>query len=185
MAESKHQDATRSEIIDLAAAEGHDADIPTNAGSMRPVASRAGTRPRPSVDEEKELSLAMEKDIEKGGDAGSISSVDEPHEHIEHNPNIVDFDGPDDPENPLNWSYKKKWGMIVLVSAITFLTPLASSMFAPGVPEIMTEFHSTNQMLEGFMLSVYVLGMSAATRCVRTFANFVGFAFGPLSTFDT
>ncbi|KAG8916460.1 hypothetical protein FRC02_003813 [Tulasnella sp. 418] len=22
---------------------------------------------------------------------------------------VVDWDGPDDPENPLNWSYRKKW----------------------------------------------------------------------------
>jgi hypothetical protein len=168
MAESKlHADATRTEIIDLAAAEGHDADIPTNAGSIRPVASRASTRPQILRDEEKDISLAMEKDMEKGGDTGSMSSVDEPDEQIEHNPNTVDFDGPDDPENPMNWTAMKKWGMIVLVSAITFLTPLASSMFAPGVPEIMKEFHSTNEMLEGFMLSIYVLGKSAATKCLR------------------
>lgn len=27
----------------------------------------------------------------------------------EHDPNIVDWDGEYDPENPLNWSAKKKW----------------------------------------------------------------------------
>ena len=27
----------------------------------------------------------------------------------EHDPNIVDWDGEADPENPLNWSAKKKW----------------------------------------------------------------------------
>ena len=42
--------------------------------------------------------------------------------------------------------------------------PLASSMFAPGVPEVMTEFHSSNTLLAGFVVSVYVLG----------------YAFGPL-----
>jgi hypothetical protein len=82
-------------------------------------------------------------------------------------PNIVDFDGPDDMENPLNWTYWKKWGMVMLISAITFLTPLASSMFAPGVPEVMREFRSTNDMLEGFMVSVYVLGVS----CSLTFCE--------------
>jgi hypothetical protein len=103
----------------------------------------------------------MERDAEKGEDNGSVSSVDEPEE-IEHDPNIVDFNGPDDPDNPLNWKQKKKWGMVSLISAITFLTPLASSMFAPGVPEVMEEFNSTNDMLAGFMVSVYVLGVSLA-----------------------
>ncbi|KAF2024681.1 MFS general substrate transporter [Setomelanomma holmii] len=160
---AQHRHATRSEIIELAAAEGHDADIRSNAGSIRPTGSRASTRPQVLADDEKELHVSLSKDIEKGVESSSISSVG-PEDEIESDPNIVDFDGPDDPENPLNWSFWKKWGMVMLVSAITFLTPLASSMFAPGVPEVMREFNSTNDMLEGFMVSVYVLG----------------FAFGPL-----
>ena len=37
-------------------------------------------------------------------------------------PNIVDWDGPDDPENPMNWSQSKKNVNIFLVSVFTFLT---------------------------------------------------------------
>ena len=154
---------TRSAIIDLAAAEGHDADIPTNMGSIQQIPSHDSVR-RMSIDEKKGSTTAMEKDVEKGSGPASISSINEPEEEPEHDPNIVDFDGPDDPENPMNWKASKKWGMVGLISAITFLTPLASSQFAPGVPEVMAEFHSTNDMLAGFMVSVYVLG----------------FAFGPL-----
>jgi hypothetical protein len=29
---------------------------------------------------------------------------------------IVDFEGKDDPENPLNWSYAHRWSIIVLLS---------------------------------------------------------------------
>lgn len=35
---------------------------------------------------------------------------------------VVDWDGPDDPNNPLNWSQLKKWSIIYLVSYITFVT---------------------------------------------------------------
>jgi hypothetical protein len=153
--------ATRSDIIDLAAAEGHDADIPTNLGSIPPSASHASTRPRSANSDKKDMSATLEKDIEKGAEAESSSSIEDVEEPVV-DPNIVDFDGPKDLENPLNWTHWKKWGMIMLISAITFLTPLASSMFAPGVPEVMREFHSTNDMLEGFMLSVYVLGVSCS-----------------------
>ena len=107
---------------------------------------------------------AAEKDIEKGVTAASLSSGEEVDSN-EDDPNIVWWDGPDDPQNPMNWGYTKKWGTVVLVSGITFLTPLASSMFAPGVPQVMATFHSTNDMLSQFMVSVYVLG----------------FAFGPMS----
>ena len=44
-------------------------------------------------------------------------------------------------------------------------SPLASSMLAPAVPQVMTEFKSTNQELASFVVSVYILG----------------YAFGPLS----
>ncbi len=37
-------------------------------------------------------------------------------------PNIVNWDGPDDPENPLNWSSSKKFGPISMVSLITMLS---------------------------------------------------------------
>jgi len=177
-APSLYRHATRSEIIDLAVVEGHDADISTSAGSIRPVASRTSTRPSKTADEDNELYATMEKDVEKGEDHISLSSADN-SAAAELDPNIVDFDGPDDPENPLNWSYNKKWGMVSLVSAITFLTPLASSIFAPGVPQVMTEFNSTNDMLAGFMISVYVLGVSSfgavtdvvltPSVCLRTF----------------
>ncbi|KAK8251252.1 major facilitator superfamily domain-containing protein [Phyllosticta capitalensis] len=79
-------------------------------------------------------------------------------------PNVVDWDGPNDPANPMNWPKSRKWLMISVVSALTFLIPLGSSMFAPGVPELMEEFGSNSEVLAGFVVSIYVLG----------------FAFGPL-----
>ena len=39
----------------------------------------------------------------------------------------------DDPGNPMNWPPKKRWFGLILISIITFITPLASSMFAPGL----------------------------------------------------
>ena len=54
----------------------------------------------------------------------------------------VFWDGPVDPSNPYNWSTKKKGINIAIISAMTFLTPVASSMFAPGIPEVMQEFKS-------------------------------------------
>ena len=43
-------------------------------------------------------------------------------EEISRDPNIVDWDGPDDPENPLNWPTSKKLSTLSMVSIITFLS---------------------------------------------------------------
>ncbi|KAJ5774272.1 hypothetical protein N7457_009168 [Penicillium paradoxum] len=72
--------------------------------------------------------------------------------------NIVDFDGPDDTENPFNWPTWKKGRQLVLMAFNTFITPLASSMFTPGISSVMKEFHSTSSMIGSFVVSVYILG---------------------------
>ncbi|PNP78901.1 hypothetical protein FNYG_07766 [Fusarium nygamai] len=82
----------------------------------------------------------------------------------DEDPNAVGWDGSDDPNNPMNWPAKKKWSCIGALSVMTLLTPLGSSMFAPGVPDIMREFETSNRNIATFVVSVYVLG----------------FAFGPL-----
>jgi MFS family permease len=75
-------------------------------------------------------------------------------------PNIVSWDGPDDPANPMNWPSWMKFVNVAIISGLTFVTPLASSMFAPGVPDIMVEFQSSNTLLASFVVSVYVLGFA-------------------------
>lgn len=40
--------------------------------------------------------------------------------------NIVGWDGPDDPENPYNWPAWRKVANCGAISALTFVTPLAS-----------------------------------------------------------
>lgn len=90
---------------------------------------------------------------------GSLDAGSEPTDHF-----AVDWDGDDDPNNPLNWPSRKKAIIVVLISSLTFTTPLASSMFAPGVPAVMKTFDQNSQILGDFAVSVYL----------------IGYAFGPL-----
>jgi hypothetical protein len=108
------------EIILLAAEEGHDADIPTNEGLVK---THSKPTPIPS-------STFNEKDIEKtaGSLTSASTSVHSLHATRENDDgnqpsssNIVDWDGDDDPQNPMNWPNGRKWFAIAVVSAITFL----------------------------------------------------------------
>ncbi|KAI0802809.1 major facilitator superfamily domain-containing protein [Xylaria sp. FL0064] len=77
-----------------------------------------------------------------------------------HDPNIVDWDGPDDPENPYNWPKSKKMAHVLIVSAFSLSANLASTMFAPGAEQLAAEFHFTSAIIETFTVSIYVLGFA-------------------------
>lgn len=59
---------------------------------------------------------------------------------------------------PLNFPETKKWVLTSLLASITFISPLASSMFAPGVTFADKEFHNTSGLLSSFTVSIFVLG---------------------------
>ncbi|KAI5120744.1 hypothetical protein M0805_007818 [Coniferiporia weirii] len=73
-------------------------------------------------------------------------------------PIFVDWDGPDDPENPRNWTYRKKWIVTIIVTAFTLISPVSSSMVAPATDQIAKEFGTTNTVIIAMTTSVFVLG---------------------------
>ena len=166
-----HDNADRENKIEAAAAEGHDADTPSNIGYL--LDERGELKRQRSIAEQASLALAKTRsnaskhqngasDLEKG--VTTEGDGDKDAHAGESDPNIVWWDGPDDPENPMNWPSWRKVLTCVIISFLTFVTPLASSIFAPGVPDLMKDFRSDSNTLASFVVSVYVLG----------------FAFGPL-----
>jgi hypothetical protein len=71
---------------------------------------------------------------------------------------IVGWDGQDDPSMPLNFSKNRKWALLAQISAITFVSPLSSTIFAPGATFMDKDFHNTNSLLSSFTVSVFILG---------------------------
>lgn len=134
-----------------------------------------------------------------GSDAHETTDLEKsPVASEKEDPNIVDFNGPDDHEKAVNWSAKHKYSMLGLTSVMTFITyacntfrncvakadvlltrPLASSMFAPGVPEVLRDFRSKNQTLGSFVVSVYVLGYAIGPMLVAPCSE----AYGPLPVY--
>lgn len=94
--------------------------------------------------------------------------------HEPRNPNIVDWEGPDDSANPRNWSSKVKLLNTGLIIVLTFLTPLASSMFAPGVPDVLRDFHTSSETIAEFVVSVYILGFAVGPLVISPMSEIFG-----------
>jgi hypothetical protein len=111
-----------------------------------------------------ELGAALEKHLTRKSTKGSKRE-----DFVENYPlsdldaGLVGWDSQDDPLNPRNFPHKSKLFILFLVSAITFLSPLASSIFAPGIPFVNADFHNTSQLLGSFAVSVYVLGFAVSS----------------------
>jgi multidrug resistance protein len=60
----------------------------------------------------------------------------------------------------VNWSSKKKWWNMCVISYLTFLTPLTSSIVAPAQGLVMKDFHSANRTLASFVVSIYLVGFA-------------------------
>jgi len=103
------------EKVRLAYEEGHDADIPSNEGV---VTSKSGHDP--AVTE-------IDHDVEKGQPASSTATggPDNTDDTVDaSDPNTVWWNEPadQDPQNPLNWTFKKKWTNLFVVSWLTLVT---------------------------------------------------------------
>lgn len=96
-------------------------------------------------------------------DVESAQNEPLPEKPTEKDPNLVEWDGPDDPENPQNFSRRRKWTITVIMSLMTMWITFASSVFSTATVVTAKEFGvSTEVMVLGTSLTVF------------------GFALGPL-----
>ncbi|KAJ7887576.1 major facilitator superfamily domain-containing protein [Mycena olivaceomarginata] len=74
----------------------------------------------------------------------------------------LEDDWQDDPENPRNWSLSKKWASAAVVSLYTFVSPLTSSIMAPGLPDVAIKYHITNDTIIALTLSIFLISFGIA-----------------------
>ena len=72
---------------------------------------------------------------------------------------LVDWDGPNDPENPQNWSRGYKWFLTITLGIVTFVITFASSIFSTATKATARQFGVSNEvMILG--TSLFVLGFA-------------------------
>ena len=89
--------------------------------------------------------LEKEIDLEAGHRSEDSEKKEPERTGTEVDPNVVDWDGPDDPQNPMNWPEKLKWANIAVIASITFLTQV--SLQAPSIESMMLTRSDRSQPL--------------------------------------
>ncbi|KAF4550299.1 Citrinin biosynthesis cluster MFS transporter-like protein [Elsinoe fawcettii] len=73
--------------------------------------------------------------------------------------NIVRFEGPDDPNEPINWTPLRRWSIVVSSSLVSFVVSFGSSIWSATLPDISREFN-VSQDVALLGVSLYVLGFA-------------------------
>ncbi|KAJ3562188.1 hypothetical protein NP233_g9733 [Leucocoprinus birnbaumii] len=105
---------------------------------------------------ERELATQVEAEAE---DREGVEVEEEPTIDV----NLVGWDGPDDPENPQNWSVKYKWFVTLICILMTVNVTFASS--APSSASLAVQAH---------------FGLSREVSYLVTTTFLLGYVFGPL-----
>lgn len=90
-----------------------------------------------------------------------------------------------DPDNPRNWPKSRKWIAVTIVSTglvldhirclmleqvamYSFITPLSSSMMAPGLPQVAEKYDITNPTILALTLSIFLISYAMGVSLLRS-----------------
>ncbi|KAB2572005.1 Polyamine transporter 4 [Lasiodiplodia theobromae] len=120
------------------------------------------------IDSDSSRSSVTKDDIEKG-----VEPLPETPPSIQPITGPLDWDGPNDPGNPHNWSFLKR-GWITLVIGVTgFTVTIGSSVYTPAIPEVVQKFDvSTTVALLG--LSLYTVGLGFGPVLAAPLSEMIG-----------
>jgi len=74
-----------------------------------------------------------------------------------NDPYLVDWNGDNDPDNPLNWSKPRKFFVTGLLCLLTFSVYMGSAIYTPGV-ELIAEYFGVGTVTATLGLTLFVLG---------------------------
>jgi hypothetical protein len=73
---------------------------------------------------------------------------------------LISWNGPQDPQNPMNWSPRRKTLVVAALCCISFSASFSSSVFAPAALTVAAEF-GVGEEVAILGISLYVLGFAA------------------------
>ncbi|GAA5856336.1 hypothetical protein JCM8547_000876 [Rhodosporidiobolus lusitaniae] len=121
----------------------------------------------------REIEEKGERGVEPGADAERGSERDEDGVMIENGVPIVRMRDDQDPESPLNFSYFRKWLIVITITSASFCITSCSSAIAFTYPQVEAEF-GISQEVATLGLSLFVLGMGLFPLLVGPLSEWYG-----------
>jgi hypothetical protein len=113
-------------------------------GEIEDIADEPGPEPILNITADLESAPELEKKLSKI----STQATD---------PYLVAWEGADDPHNPRNWTFKRKWAAVFVVSLFTFIAPVSSSIVAPALSAVAKDIGIKREFESQMVMSIYVL----------------------------
>lgn len=114
-----------------------------------------------------ESQSTLERGQLNGSEINNDSPSDRTYLHTEEakeqvDANLVDWDGPDDPENPQNFSVLRKWMITLNMGVMAFCATFSSSVFSTATMATASEFDVSQEVMT-LGTSVFVLVSDLST----------------------
>lgn len=104
----------------------------------------------PPEEPQTDVETNVETDVERGrGD--DPEPPGEPHDSL-----LITFSGPDDRDNPKNWSLHRRRAITLSLSLMVFTTTFASSIFSPNIEALEQEF-GVDEVIATLGVALYLL----------------------------
>jgi len=75
-------------------------------------------------------------------------------------PDLITWDGSDDPDNPHNWPKHRRWASTILIAIFAFIAPMASTMLAPALDTIADELEVQSDIEKFLVMSIFLLAFA-------------------------
>ncbi|KAL6155532.1 GTPase-activating protein [Exserohilum turcicum] len=120
---------------------------PSNAGDLEELRQAQDGRGREASDSDSSRTLGG-----VNGDSGVRIDSEKGRDY-----HVVDWYGPDDPQNPRNWSRAKRYFVTFEICFLTFSVYIGSAIYTPGLMDVMRDF-GVAQVPALLGLTLYVAG---------------------------
>lgn len=107
-------------------------------------------------------------------DEDEHGNIQDGSKFVDDDPELVTWDGENDPQNPRNWPKFKKWLMLSIVSLYALISPLSSSIISPAVPYIAHDLNITNTTEQSLTVSIFVLAWAICPLFTAPFSEVWG-----------
>lgn len=91
------------------------------------------------------------------GQEGPADTPPKDSDEPDPDPDLVTWDGPNDPEHPKNWPDRLKWRCTWAVSLFVLISPVSSAMVAPAIQDLAAGLDMHAQVEAYLSLAIFVL----------------------------